>query len=71
MVGRARIQRYAKPGDAGDGEGTGASKERNRGERCPRWEKRPEKNITSVAPGSVQVSGFFVVPKNVKSRGTA
>lgn len=71
MVGRGRIQRYAKPGDTGDGEGPGDSEERNTGEGYPGWEKRPEKSIASVASGSVQVSGFFVVAKDLKSRGPA
>lgn len=73
VVGRVRVQRRAKPGDTGDGDGTG---DRQRGKDQGRrvrgvGEKKPERNVTSVASGSAQVSGSFGVPENLEPSGTA
>lgn len=43
VVGRVRTQRFSKPGDTGDGEGTGGNEGRKRGEECVGWEKRGQK----------------------------
>lgn len=42
-MGRIRIQRFSKPGDTRDGEGTGGNEGRKRREECVGWEKRGQK----------------------------
>lgn len=48
VVGRVRVQRCAKPGDTGDGDGTGDNEERTRGKGCSGWEKRGQRGTKLV-----------------------
>lgn len=43
VTGRVRTDRLSKPGDTGDGGGTGGNEGTKRGDKCVGWEKRGQK----------------------------